>query len=315
MRIKQYLLQFSRVLALIVLSIGITLLNPNFLKATNIINVLRQSAPQIIMALGMTIVLLTGGIDLSMGSVTTLASVVTAYLMKNQGLPWTLSVVVGLGVGVVSGWVNGVLIAKVHLPSPVATYGMMWVIRGLAFAIMGASPIFGFSEAFRFMGIGYFLGIPAPVWLMILAVVIITLFLKYTTLGRSIYAVGANPLAARASGLAADRILFNAYMISGALAAFAGIILAARLNAVDQNAGGPFLLPAIAGPVMGGTSMWGGEGGTWGAVLGSLIMVVLTNGMNLLGISSLWQQFVIGLVVVLSVWFDSILRRKMEETV
>jgi len=312
MRIKSFLLQFSRVLALILLSIGITALNPNFLKATNLINVVRQASLQIIIAVGMTVVLLTGGIDLSVGSVMTLAGVVTGYFLTQTELPWVVGLVAGLATGVFSGLVSGLMVAKVKLPSPVATYGMLWIGRGLSFAIMGASPFFGFCDAFRYMGRGILLGIPVPIWILAFVVIIIFLLLKYTTLGRSIYAIGANPSAARASGIRVDRTLLYAYMLSGLMAALAGEILCARLNAVDQDIGAPFLLPAIASPVMGGTSMAGGEGGVGGAVVGSLIMMVLANGMNLLRISSLWQQFVIGFVVVLAVWLDVVMKKRHE---
>jgi len=187
---------------------------------------------------------------------------------------------------------------------------MLWIARGLSFAVMGANTIFGFPRAFRLIGIGYWLGIPIPVLLMAGVAVVVTLFLNYSTLGRSIYAVGANPDAANASGIETYRTILTAYMLSGLMAAIAGIMLCARLNAVDQNAGAPFLLPAIASAVMGGTSMQGGEGGVGGTIIGSLIMIVLGNGMNLLRISSVWQQFVIGAVVVLAVWFDITLKKK-----
>lgn len=310
MRIKPLLLQFSRVLALFVLSLGIAFLSPNFLKTANLMNVVRQASPQIIMAIGMTVVFLTAGIDLSMGSVTTLVSIVTAFAMVNMDVNWVLATLAGLLVGALSGLANGLLIAKVKLPPPVATYGMLWIGRGLAFAIMGATPIYGFPEAFRYMGVGYLAKVPMPIWIMLAIAVLVGLFLNFTTLGRSIYAVGGNAAAARASGIPADRVLIYVYVISGLMAAVTGVILCARLGAVDQNLGAPFLLPAIASPVMGGTSMTGGQGGVTGAILGSLIMVVVTNGMNLLGISSLWQQFVVGLVVVLAVWLDGIVKRR-----
>jgi ribose transport system permease protein len=310
MRIKALLLQFSRVLALFVLSMGIAFLSPNFLKTSNLMNVVRQASPQIIMAIGMTVVFLTGGIDLSMGSVTTLVSIVTAFAMVRMNVNWVLAIVAALLVGALSGLANGLLIAKVKLPPPVATYGMLWIGRGLAFAIMGATPIFGFPEAFRYIGVGYLAGVPMPIWIMLAIAVLVGLFLNFTTLGRSVYAVGGNAAAARASGIPADRVLIYVYIISGLMAAVTGVILCARLGAVDQNLGAPFLLPAIASPVMGGTSMTGGQGGVAGAILGSLIMVVVTNGMNLLRISSLWQQFVVGLVVVLAVWLDGVVKQK-----
>lgn len=310
MRIRALLLQFSRVLALFVLSLGIAFLSPNFLKTANLMNVVRQASPQIIMAIGMTVVFLTGGIDLSMGSVTTLASIVTAFAMVRMDVNWVLAILAALLVGALSGLANGLLIAKVKLPPPVATYGMLWIGRGLAFAIMGATPIYGFPEAFRYIGVAYLAGVPMPIWIMLAIAVLVGLFLNFTTLGRSVYAMGGNTAAARASGIPADRVLIYVYAISGLMAAVTGVILCARLGAVDQNLGAPFLLPAIASPVMGGTSMTGGQGGVTGAILGSLIMVVVTNGMNLLGISSLWQQFVVGLVVVLAVWLDGIVKQR-----
>ena len=309
-QLGKILSKFSRLGALILLGIGISLLNQNFLKITNLINVLRQAAPQIIISLGMTIVFLTGGIDLSLGSVVTLTSVVSGYFLTQTELPWWCAIIGAISVGAMSGFVTGQLIAFVKLPPAVASYGMLWVGRGLAFAIMGASPFFDFADEFRYLGRGYFLGIPMPVWMVLIIAIILALFLKYTTLGRTLFAIGANPSAAEASGIKVSKTLVSAYMMGGMLAAIGGIILAARLNAVDQDLGASFLLPAIASPVMGGTSMAGGQGGVGGTIIGSLIMIVVTNGMNLLGINSLWQQLVTGVVVILSVWLDVIMRKK-----
>ncbi len=307
-----YLLKSSRVLILLILMLILTILSPSFANKTNLINVFRQAVPQIILALGMSVVLLTGGIDLSMGSTTTLAAVVVAHAMKNMHCHWMLSILIGLGVGVLIGLVNGLLITKTDLPSPVATYGMLWVGSGLAFAVMGAFPIFGFDDAFRFIGTGYIGWMPVQVIIVLVLIVIFAFFLKFTIFGRRIYAVGSNFRAATASGIKSKIVLIEAYLISGAMAAVAGVVLLSRLNAADQNSGAALLLPAIAGPVMGGTSMKGGEGGVWGAIVGSLIIVIITNGMNLLKVSSLWQQFIVGLTVVLAVWLDSILKKKSE---
>jgi len=310
MSIKSILLRFSRVLALLVLCAGVAALNPNFLKTSNLINVVRQASPQIITSLGMTMVMLTGGIDLSLGSVITLASVVAGYFLTETNQPWFVAVLGALAAGSLSGLLSGLLVAKVRLPPPIATYGMLWVARGVAFAIMGASPYFGFPDAFRYVGRGVALGVPVPIWIMVALVILVYLFLKYTILGRNMYAVGANQSAARASGIPVGTVLLWAYVLAGLFAGLAGVILCARLNAVDQDIGSPYLLPAIASPVMGGTSMTGGQGGAFDTVIGSLIMVVLSNAMNLLGISSLWQQLVIGLVVVLAVWLDQVLKRQ-----
>lgn len=308
--LTDFLVKFSRVGILIILSLGITLLNPDFLKVTNILNVVRTAAPQIIIAFGMTFVMLTGGIDLSLGSVVTLTCVVAGYFLTQVNVPWPMAVVAALAVGALSGATIALLISVVKLPPAVASYGMLWVDRGLAFAIMGAKPFFDFPESFRFIGRGSFLGIPMPIWIVVVLTIGLTLLLKYSTIGRCFYALGANASAARASGLEVKKVVFQAYIFSGMLAAIGGLILAARLNAVDPDIGAPFLMPAIASPVMGGTSMTGGQGGVGGTVIGSLIMIVVTNGMNLLGISSLWQQFVTGIVVILAVWFDIVMRKR-----
>lgn len=310
MKIGDFLIRFSRIGVLLLLSIGISLANPNFLKITNLVNVLRTAAPQMIISFGMTIVLLTGGIDLSIGSVVTVTSITAGYLLTQTGLPWYFAIIGSLGAGAVSGLITGLLVSTVKLPSPVASYGMLWVGKGVAFAIMGATPFFGFADQFRFLGRGTFLKVPMPIWVLIVISVSLMLLLKYTTLGRNLYAVGANPHAARASGLKVRRTLLMAYILSGVLAAIGGIILAGRLNAVDQDLGASYLLLAIASPVIGGTSMAGGQGGIAGTIIGSLIMIVVSNGMNLLKIPSVWQQLVIGIVVVLAVFYDVQLKKR-----
>jgi ribose transport system permease protein len=309
-RVKTFLLQFSRVLALFALSLAITTLNRNFLQPQNLVNVVRQASPQIMMAVGMTLVMLTANIDLSQGAVMTLASVLAAYALKRVGIEWWLASLMGLGVAALCGLVTGLMVAKIRLPSPIATYGMLWIARGASYAIGGSEPIFGFPEAFRYLGRGQFLGLPVPIWIMAAIVVAGFLFLKYTTLGRSMYSVGASQPAAVASGIRVDRTLLWTFILSALMAGLAGIILCARLNAVDQNMGDAYLLPSLAGPVMGGTSMAGGQGGVGGAVIGSLIMVVLINGMNLLNVSSLWQQLAVGAIVVLAVWLDGWMKRR-----
>ncbi len=297
-------------IALVIVYLFFALFGRNFFSYTTLVNILDSSYYIGFIAIGVTFVIITGGIDLSLGSVVTMTSVVSGYVLTQTELPWWFAIIAAVGAGALSGFVTGQLIALVKLPSAVASYGMLWVGRGLAFAIMGASPFFSFPDSFRYLGRGYFLGIPMPIWIVLVIALVLGWFLKYTTLGRSLYAIGANPHAARASGIKLSRTLVSAYVLSGMLAAIGGIILAARLNAVDQDMGASFLLPAIASPVMGGTSMAGGQGGVSGTIIGSLIMLVVTNGMNLLGINSLWQQLVTGIVVVLSVWLDVIMRKR-----
>lgn len=310
-KIKTVLNSSSRILALLILSLVIAFLNPDFLKFTNLINILRQASPQIIVAIGMTIVLLTGGIDLSVGSTMTVASVVSGFFLTQvNNLPWQYAALAGLLAGASIGLLNGLMIAKIRLPAPIATYGMLWFGRGLSFALMGANPFYGFANGFRNLGRGYWLGVPNPIWIMTVIVLIMVLILRKTVFGRRVYAVGSNADAAKASGIRSDRILITVYILSGLLAALAGLLLTARLNAVDQDIGEPYLLPALASPIMGGTSMAGGEGSVGGSIIGSLIMVVMLNGMNLLNISSLWQQLAIGLVMLLSVWLDVKIRKR-----
>jgi len=310
-KIKGALVSLSRVLALLLLSVLIALLNPDFLKSTNLINILRQASPQIIVAIGMTLVLLTGGIDLSVGSTMTVASVVTGYfLTQGNKLPWQFAMLAGLAAGMIIGLINGLMIAKIKLPAPIATYGMLWFGRGLSFAIMGANPFFGFATGFRNLGRGYWLGIPTPICIMAVIAFVMVLLLRCTVFGRRVYGVGSNADAARSSGIRSDRILIMVYVLSGLLAAMAGLLLTARMNAVDQDIGEPYLLPALASPIMGGTSMAGGEGSIGGSIIGSLLMVVMLNGMNLLNISSLWQQLAIGIVMLFSVWIDVTMRKK-----
>lgn len=308
--INNFLSRLSRIGIVLILSLGITLLNPNFLNLQNIINMFRQAAPQIIIAIGMTFVMLTGGIDLSLGSVVTLSSVVAAYFLTQTEMPWATAIFAALGAGISTGIITGLLISIIKLPPAVASYGMLWVANGIAYAIMGVNPFFDFDDRFRYIGRGALLGIPVPIWIVVVLSISFMFFLKFTRLGRNFYALGANPHAARASGLKVRSILLWAYALSGLLAAVGGIILTARLNAVDQGLGAPFLLPAIASPVMGGTSMAGGKGGIGGTIIGSLILIVVANGMNLVGIESLWQQLVIGVVVILAVWFDVLLGKK-----
>jgi ribose transport system permease protein len=305
-----FISKFSRIGIVLLLCLGITILNPNFLKLQNIVNVLRQAAPQIIIAIGMTFVMLTGGIDLSLGSVVTLSSVVAAYFLTQTQLPWFFAIIGALGVGVLNGLITGLLVSVVKLPPAVASYGMLWVSNGIAYAIMGVNPFFDFDARFRFIGRGAFLGIPVPIWIVVILSIGFIFFLKFTVLGRNFYALGANPHAAKATGLKVRSTLLWAYILSGTLAAVGGIILTARLNAVDQGIGEPFLLPAIASPVMGGTSMAGGKGGIGGTIIGALILIIVANGMNLIGIESLWQQLVIGVVVIIAVWFDIVMEKR-----
>ena len=298
----------SRLLVLGLLCAVLTIASPVFLTTTNVLNILRVASLLVILAIGQTVVILTAGIDLSIGSVLTLASAIAALALK-AGIPLPLAVAAGLVVGAALGFLNGLMVAVVKLPPFIATYGMMWVAAGFAVVLLKGHVVYGFDEDFRFLGVGNVMGVPMPIVLMVAMWVPSYLLLRHTTFGRSLYAVGANQEAARLSGIKKDQILMLAYTLSGLLAAAAGLVFVARLNASEAGMGANLLLPAIAAVVIGGTSLFGGEGGIVGTLIGALIMTIVQNGMNLLGIESVWQGVVLGALIIVAVLVDQWARK------
>jgi ribose transport system permease protein len=223
-----------------------------------------------------------------------------------------LGILVGLAIGAGCGFMNGAMVAFIGLPSFMATYGMLWIAQGLALMFMKAEIIYGFPKAFRFFGAGGFIGIPAPILLMFLAFGVLYLLLTYTTLGRNIYSIGANMDVARISGIRVRRTLLIVYTVSGFLAAFAGMVYISRINAVEAGIGETLLLPALAAVCIGGTSLFGGEGSIGGTILGAIIMSLVINGMNMLGMTSFWQSFAVGTIVIFSVLIDQIRAMKFQ---
>ena len=224
-------------------------------------------------------------------------------------MPLPLALAAGLVVGAALGFLNGLMVAIVKLPAFIATYGMMWVAAGFAVVLLKGHVVYGFEENFRFLGVGNMMGVPMPIVLMVAMWVPSYLLLRHTTFGRSLYAVGANQEAARLSGIKKDQTLMLAYTLSGLLAAAAGLVFVARLNASEAGMGANLLLPAIAAVVIGGTSLFGGEGGIVGTLIGALIMTIVQNGMNLLGIESVWQGVVLGALIVIAVLVDQWARK------
>lgn len=298
----------SRLLVLGLLCVVLTIASPVFFTATNVLNVLRVASLLVILAIGQTVVILTAGIDLSIGSVLTFSSAIAALALK-AGVPLPLALVAGLVVGAVLGFLNGLMVAIVKLPPFIATYGMMWVAAGFAVVLLKGHVIYGFEDDFRFLGVGAVMGIPVPIIVMLLVWAPSYLLLRHTTFGRSLYAVGANQEAARLSGVKKDRTVILAYTLSGVLAAAAGLVFVARLNASEAGIGANLLLPAIAAVVIGGTSLFGGEGGIVGTLIGALIMTIVQNGMNLLGIESVWQGVVLGALIIVAVLVDQWARK------
>ncbi|REJ27792.1 MAG: ribose ABC transporter permease [Caldibacillus debilis] len=305
MNMKGFFQKMGPLLGLLLIVIVLTILSPNFLTVTNILNVFRQVSINALLAFGMTYVILTGGIDLSVGSILALCSALAAGFMTDSMDP-VLAVSAGLVLGALMGAANGFVIAKGKVAPFIATLATMTIFRGLTLVYTEGRPITGFSDsvAFKMIGRGYFLGVPVPVYIMLAIFLILYLVLKKTTFGRGVYAVGGNEEASRLSGLNVDRIKIGVYTISGLLSAFAGIILASRLNSAQPTAGISYELDAIAAVVIGGTSLSGGRGRIAGTLIGALIIGVLNNGLNLLNVSSFYQQVVKGGVILLAVLLD-----------
>ncbi len=310
MMLKRYVALFLRLIAVLSIAIFLAFVRPEFLSVNNILNVLRQSSLLFLLASGLTVVILTGGIDLSIGSVLALSACVMGTVLKPERM--FLGILVGLAIGAGCGFMNGAMVAFIGLPSFMATYGMLWIAQGLALMFMKAEIIYGFPKAFRFFGAGGFIGIPAPILLMFLAFGVLYLLLTYTTLGRNIYSIGANMDVARISGIRVRRTLLIVYTVSGFLAAFAGMVYISRINAVEAGIGETLLLPALAAVCIGGTSLFGGEGSIGGTILGSIIMSLVINGMNMLGMTSFWQSFAVGTIVIFSVLIDQIRAMKFQ---
>jgi ribose transport system permease protein len=297
-----------RVLAVALLCVALTALSDVFLTANNILNVLRQTALLFLMASGLTLVILTAGLDLSIGANVALSGCLAASVIKITGSP-LLGIATGIGCGFIIGLTNGVLVTALRIPSFIATYGMMWVLTGITYYYMAGETIHGFPPGFRQLGSGHLFGIPVPVYFMVLFLMIGVLFAQRTIWGQQIYAIGANPIAARLSGVPVERRLVLVYAVSGAMAGLASLIILARINSAQGDIGEELTLPAIAAVLVGGTSLFGGSGTVAGTLIGALLLTLVLNGMNLLQINSSWQPLATGIIILLAVWIDIRTRR------
>lgn len=298
-RVRGFLQRYGLVVSFLILCLALSLLSDRFLTVGNLTNVLRQSTINLIIAIGMTYVILTAGIDLSVGAVLALATVVTADLLQ-RGVPILPTVVLGLLLGGVLGMANGLLISRVKVPAFVATLGMMTVARGLALTYTQGRPITGLPDAFRYIGTGYLGPVPMPIIVAGITFLAGYILLTRTRMGMYIYALGNNPVAAHYTGIATSSYITFVYVLAGSLAALAGMILVARLDSAQPTAGISYEFDAIAAVVVGGTSFAGGEGSLMGTLLGVLVISVLNNGLNLLNVSSFYQPVVTGLVIALA---------------
>jgi ribose transport system permease protein len=299
----------SRATALIVIVLVLASVSPHFFTFQNLMNVLRQASLQFILSAGLTLVILTGGIDLAVGAVLGLSACLGASLIV-AGHLW-LGIGAALAAGLACGLANGLLVTRLRIPAFIATYGMLWIAHGLTYVFMKGEVIHGFDRAFRFIGAGHVGPIPAPVVAAAILAVLLHVLLHHTRLGRGIYAIGGNPAAARLSGMPVQRYLVTVYALSGLLAAFAGLVVIARVNAADPGTGEELLLAAIAAVCLGGTSLFGGQGGIGGTVVGSIILALIINGMNLLNVSTFWQAGGMGLIVLVAVFADQVGGRRI----
>ncbi|MBO8162176.1 MAG: ribose ABC transporter permease [Brevibacillus sp.] len=290
-------------LGLVLIVVVLSFLSDNFLTISNIFNVLRQISINALIAFGMTFVILTGGIDLSVGSILALSAALTAGLMTGGTDP-VLAVLAGLAAGGLMGAANGILIAKGKVAPFIATLATMTLFRGLTLVYTEGRPITGLPDGFAMIGKGFFLEIPMPVIWMLISFVILWIILRYSTFGRHVYALGSNEEATRLSGINTGRVKIWVYALSGFFAALSGIILTSRLNSAQPTAGTSYELDAIAAVVLGGTSLAGGKGWIAGTLIGAMIIGVLDNGLNLLNVSSFYQLVVKGGVILLAVLLD-----------
>jgi ribose transport system permease protein len=306
--LKQRLIQQKTLIALVVMIIVVSLLNPNFFTTGNLLNILRQTAVNAIIAVGMTFVILTAGIDLSVGSVLALCGAIGASLIAAE-LPIVVAVGAALGSGILLGAASGVIIAKGKVQAFIATLVSMTMVRGLTLVYTDGRPIStGFTDtadAFSYIGTGYLFGLPVPIWIMAVVFAAAWYVLRHTRLGRYVYALGGNEAATRLSGINVDRIKITVYAIAGFLSALAGLVVTSRLSSAQPTAGAGYELDAIAAVVLGGTSLMGGKGTIMGTLLGALIIGFLNNALNLLDVSSYYQMIAKALVILLAVLVDT----------
>ncbi|WBO66212.1 ABC transporter permease/substrate-binding protein [Streptomyces camelliae] len=306
--LRRLLLDNGALTALIVLVIALSALSGDFLTTDNLLNIGVQAAVTAILAFGVTFVIVSAGIDLSVGSVAALSATVLAWTATQHGVPVPVAVLLGLGTGVVAGLVNGFLIAYGKLPPFIATLAMLSVGRGLALVISQGSPI-AFPDSVSHLGDTLGGWLPVPVLVMVVMGLVAAVVLARTYIGRSMYAIGGNEEAARLSGLRVSKQKLAIYALSGLFAAVAGIVLASRLSSAQPQAASGYELDAIAAVVIGGASLAGGTGKASGTLIGALILAVLRNGLNLLSVSAFWQQVVIGVVIALAVLLDTVRRK------
>jgi ribose/xylose/arabinose/galactoside ABC-type transport system permease subunit len=300
-----HLRQYGIFIAFFIICLSIAFISPQFLTVANWTIIITQVSINALLAFGVTFVIITGGIDLSLGSMVAVTGVVAATMAHPEAYPVMVPIMVGLLAGVLFGAFNGFVITKTNIAPFIVTLGTMTILRGLALILSKGRPISNLSDGFNFIGGGTILGIPLPIIILVIVFIICSVLLKNTLLGRYIYAVGGNQEAARASGINVNQVKMAVYTLCGLLAGLAGILLTSRVTTGQPNAGAGFELDAIAAAVIGGTSTTGGKGTIMGTLIGALLIGVINNGLDLLNVSSYYQQVVMGTIIIGAVVLDS----------
>lgn len=307
-------------IALLLMVVAMFFLSENFATRDNLFNVARQISVNLCISIGMTIVILTGGIDLSVGSVLAFTGAIAAGLIKNGieipgvnlfiGFTLFGVIVVAMLIGGILGWFNGFMVTRFKVPPFVATLSMLTIARGLTMLYTKGFPITQLGDHFNFLGTGWFLGVPMPVWISVIVIVVSIVFMNKTRTGRYIYAIGGNEKATLLSGVNVKKVKVFVYVLAGILSGIGGLLVTARLDSAQPNAGTGYELDSIAAVVIGGTSLSGGKGSIMGTIIGALIIGVLNNGLVLLNVSPFWQQVIKGLVILLAVIIDKFSDKK-----
>jgi inositol transport system permease protein len=298
--------QYGLLIVFGIICLIISLTTPQFLTLSNLTIIVTQVSINALLAFGVTFVIITGGIDLSLGSIVAVTGVTSAMLAHPDSYPVLIPIVMGLLAGLLMGAFNGFIITKSKIAPFIVTLGTMTIGRGLALILSDGRPVSNLSDSFNYLGSGTVFGIPFLILIFILVFALCSIILSKTVLGRHIYAIGGNEQAARASGINIDRVKLSVYSISGLLAGLAGILLASRITTGQPNAGAGFELDAIAAVVIGGTSTTGGRGTMTGTLIGVLLIGVINNGLDLLNVTSYYQQVVMGIIIIGAVVLDSL---------
>jgi ribose transport system permease protein len=299
LQFKDMIRRYGILFGLIGLITGFSILSERFFTISNMLIVMRQTSIVAFLAVGMSFVIIGAGIDLSVGSVLAFSGAVGAGVMQNGGI--FFGILAGLALGTALGAFNGIVITKLKIPAFIATLAMMAIARGGTLVYTDGRPITGLPSSFAFLGRGYIGNVPFPIILMLIIFILAYIILKLTRFGRYVYATGGNINAARASGIKVDNVIISTFAISGFLSGLTGMVLASRLNSAQPTAGMGYELDAIAAVVLGGTNLFGGEGELWGTLVGAFIMGILNNGLNMLNVSSFYQQVVKGIVILIAV--------------